>query len=73
MATPSTTLPTPSVDLRRSADRFATDLGWLDSKHSFPFGHHRDPASTHFALLPVANGDLVAPEVLVWEMHATLG
>jgi hypothetical protein len=33
-------LLTPSVDVRRSGDRFATDIGWLDSKHSFSFVHH---------------------------------
>ena len=36
-------LLTPSVDVRRSGDRFATDIGWLDSKHSFSFGQHYDP------------------------------
>ncbi len=61
MTTSSTASLTPSVDLRRSADRFATDLGWLDSKHSFSFGHHRDPANTHFGLLLVSNDDVVAP------------
>jgi len=61
VTTSSTASLTPSVDLRRSADRFATDLGWLDSKHSFSFGHHRDPANTHFGLLLVSNDDVVAP------------
>ncbi|MGD9956910.1 MAG: pirin family protein [Candidatus Nanopelagicales bacterium] len=56
-----TTRLSPSVDLRRSTDRFATELGWLDSKHSFSFGHHRDPANTHFGLLLVSNDDVVAP------------
>ena len=61
MTTSSTASLTPSVDLRRSADRFATDLGWLDSEHSFSFGHHHDPANTHFGLLLVSNDDVVAP------------
>ncbi len=52
---------TPSVDLRRADDRFATDIGWLDSKHSFSFGQHYDPANTHFGLLLVSNDDVVAP------------
>ncbi|MCW2567512.1 MAG: Pirin, partial [Mycobacterium sp.] len=30
------------VDIRRSADRFTTQIGWLDSKHSFSFGGHYD-------------------------------
>ena len=54
-------LLTPSVDVRRAADRFATDIDWLDSKHSFSFGHHYDPRNTHFGLLLVNNDDVVAP------------
>jgi redox-sensitive bicupin YhaK (pirin superfamily) len=57
----TTTVPTPSVDLRRSAERFSSDFGWLDSHHSFSFGHHRDPRNTHFGLLLVNNDDVVAP------------
>ncbi len=57
----TTTSTTPSVDLRRAADRFSTDAGWLDSHHSFSFGHHRDPRNTHFGLLLVNNDDVVAP------------
>ena len=52
---------TPSVDLRRAADRFQTDAGWLDSAHCFSFGPHYDPANTHFGLLLVSNDDVVAP------------
>ena len=43
----------PTVDVRRSGDRFATEIGWLDSKHSFSFGQHYDPDNTHFGLLLV--------------------
>jgi redox-sensitive bicupin YhaK (pirin superfamily) len=57
----TTSMLTPSVDLRRAADRFSTRIGWLDSSHSFSFGHHRDPANTHFGLLLVNNDDVVAP------------
>ena len=49
------------IDLRRSSDRFATDLGWLDSKHAFSFGRHYDPLNTHFGLLQVSNDDVVQP------------
>jgi len=28
------------VDVRRVEQRFTTDIGWLDSKHSFSFGRH---------------------------------
>ncbi len=51
----------PALDVRRAGGRFATDLGWLDSKHSFSFGQHYDPADTHFGLLLVSNDDVVAP------------
>jgi redox-sensitive bicupin YhaK (pirin superfamily) len=51
----------PGVDVRRAADRFATRISWLDSKHSFSFGQHYDPANTHFGLLLVSNDDIVAP------------
>ena len=49
----------PGVDVRRAADRFATDIGWLDSHHSFSFGHHYDPRNTGHGLLLVNNDDIV--------------
>src|SRR6476659_116520 len=51
----------PNVDVRRAADRFTSDFGWLDSKHSFSFGRHYDPANTHHGLLLVNNDDIVDP------------
>ena len=48
-----------TLDLRLAHDRFATDWGWLDSKHSFSFGQHYDPRNTHFGLLLVNNADVV--------------
>jgi hypothetical protein len=48
------------IDLRRSDRRFHTKIGWLDSWHSFSFGHHHDPANTHHGLLVVSNDDRVA-------------
>ncbi|MBW0115351.1 pirin family protein [Pseudonocardia abyssalis] len=50
---------TPAVDVRRAGDRFATRIDWLDSKHSFSFGPHYDPANTHFGVLMVSNDDVV--------------
>ena len=50
-----------TVDVRRASERFKTDLGWLDSKHSFSFGHHRDPNNVGHGLLIVSNDDIVAP------------
>lgn len=49
------------VDVRRSSDRFTTRLGWLESFHSFSFGHHHDPANVGHGLLIVSNDDHVAP------------
>lgn len=49
----------PSVDVRRAQDRFSSQFGWLDSKHSFSFGHHFDRANTHHGLLLVNNDDVV--------------
>ncbi len=49
----------PTIDIRRSADRFASNYGWLDSKHSFSFGGHHDPRNTHHGLLLVNNDDIV--------------
>ena len=75
---------TPVVDVRRAADRFATRIDWLDSKHSFSFGHHRDPRNTHHGLLLVNNDDVVTPgagfethphrdmEIVTWVMQGSL-
>jgi len=53
-----TTLLTPRIDVRPAAGRYKTDFGWLDSKHSFSFGHHhRD--NVHHGLLMVNNDDIV--------------
>jgi redox-sensitive bicupin YhaK (pirin superfamily) len=57
MTTTSTTAP--RIDVRRAAERFSTEIGWLDSKHSFSFGHHRDPRNTGHGLLLVNNDDVV--------------
>jgi quercetin 2,3-dioxygenase len=49
-----------TIDVRRAADRFHTDLGWLASWHSFSFGHHYDPTNVGHGLLLVSNDDVVA-------------
>ncbi|MFC4785688.1 pirin family protein [Nocardioides sp. MAHUQ-72] len=74
----------PTVDVRRAADRFASNFGWLDSKHSFSFGHHHDPRNTHHGLLLVNNDDVVDPgtgfethphrdmEIVTWVLQGSL-
>ena len=52
-------MTTPVLEVRRAHDRFATRMGWLESRHSFSFGHHYDPADTHHGLLLVNNDDVV--------------
>src|SRR4051812_8983383 len=50
---------TPTIDIRRADERPHTQIGWLDSHHSFSFGGHYDPANTHHGLLLVSNDDRV--------------
>jgi quercetin 2,3-dioxygenase len=52
---------TPTIDRRLAESRFHTDIGWLDSWHSFSFGEHYDPNNTGHGLLIVSNDDRVSP------------
>ena len=77
------TLP-PIVDVRRADQRFKSNLGWLDSKHSFSFSRHWDPDNTHHGLLLVNNDDTVAAgtgfdthphrdmEIVTWVLNGSL-
>jgi redox-sensitive bicupin YhaK (pirin superfamily) len=72
------------IDIRRAGDRFKTKIGWLDSKHSFSFSRHWDPANTHHGLLLVNNDDIVLPgmgfethphqdmEIVTWVLQGSL-
>jgi len=72
------------VDVRRVEQRFTTDIGWLDSKHSFSFGRHYHPGNTHHGLLLVNNDDTVSPgsgfethphrdmEIVTWVLQGSL-
>ncbi|MDO9457517.1 pirin-like bicupin family protein [Nocardioides sp.] len=74
----------PQVDVRRSDERFASRYDWLDSKHSFSFGHHHDRTNTHHGLLLVNNDDVVDAgtgfdthphrdmEIVTWVMRGSL-
>ncbi len=53
-------MSTPTIDVRRADDRPHTRIGWLDSHHSFSFGHHYDPSNVGHGLLLVSNDDRVA-------------
>lgn len=50
-----------TLKVRRAHERFHTDIGWLDSWHSFSFGNHYHPNELGHGLLIVSNDDRVAP------------
>ena len=50
------------LTLRRAEERGRSNFGWLDSRHSFSFGHYFDPKHMGFGPLRVINDDRVAGE-----------
>lgn len=73
-----------TAENRHAADRAVTKTPWLNSRHSFSFGDHYDPANTHHGLLLVNNDDIVEPgtgfdthphrniEIVTWVLQGSL-
>jgi redox-sensitive bicupin YhaK (pirin superfamily) len=75
---------TETIDIRRADERANTAISWLDSRHSFSFADHYDPANTHHGLLLVNNDDIVKAgsgfethphrdmEIVTWVLRGSL-
>ena len=49
------------IEIRKAGERGHFNFGWLDTWHSFSFGHYRDPKQQGFSDLLVINDDMVQP------------
>ena len=49
------------ITIRPAKERMRTEVGWLDSRHTFSFAEHYDPRYMGFRALRVINEDRVAP------------
>lgn len=73
-----------TLDVRRAGSRFVTVEAGRETRHSFSFGPHYDPANLGFGLLVSHNDDLLAPgagypdhphqeiEVVTWVLSGAL-
>src|ERR1700681_2857888 len=49
------------ITVRQAAERRPVNRGWLDTRHTFSFGHYYDPDHMGFGPLRVINEDRVRP------------
>jgi redox-sensitive bicupin YhaK (pirin superfamily) len=47
------------IVIRKASERGHTDIGWLDSRHTFSFGDYHDPRAMGFRVMRVLNDDRV--------------
>ncbi|MBI3771821.1 MAG: pirin family protein [Gammaproteobacteria bacterium] len=50
-----------TLELRPATERGIANFDWLDSRHTFSFGHYHDPLQIGFSDLLVINDDRVKP------------
>jgi redox-sensitive bicupin YhaK (pirin superfamily) len=74
----------PRIEVRRAGERFRTRTDRTDTRHSFSFGEHYDPANVSFGPLLVNNDDVVRAgpgydrhphanaEILSWVLSGSL-
>jgi len=72
------------INIRRSADRGKSNIGWLDTKFSFSFSRYYDPKHMGFRSLRVINDDRISPaagfgrhphqdmEIITWVLSGEL-
>jgi len=71
-------------DVRRSADRFLTEVEGISTRHGFSYGRHYDPDNVGFGALVAVNDESVAPgagyeshghagvEIVTWVLEGAL-
>jgi redox-sensitive bicupin YhaK (pirin superfamily) len=75
---------TPPVDVRRSGERFLTRTPGVETRHSFSFGRHYDPANTSYGPLLLHDEHRLEPcagfdphphrdlDIVTWVLDGTL-